>query len=173
MTKLTVFKYHQAMMSVLGIYPRPRNASSRLSWSHSICPYFVILTMSLANTLSTTYVYQGYNTIRLSYVFESFALVIGGLEAVCAYINMRWKMEKTGDVQAKLQEIADQCNISIFIWDVESVEATNKLFFSLCIFIDQPKNTMSSTIYTGLLRENVVNSPKTWLYLCCSNKLHS
>lgn len=108
MSKLQVLKYHKIMMTILGIYPRPHNASSRLRRLHSISPYFIIFCMFVANILSTTYVYQGFGTIRLSYLFESFAIVIGGFDALCAYLNMRWKMKEIGDVRLKLHEIADQ-----------------------------------------------------------------
>lgn len=77
---------------------------------HSFSPYFNISGMSAVATLSATYVYQEYNTTRLQFVFEAFALVFGASVALAGYVNMRWKMNQLGDVQSKLQQIADQGN---------------------------------------------------------------
>lgn len=97
------------MMTSLGIYPRSHTKKSRLDWLHSISPYLLIIDLTFCNILSTTYVYQG--STHLSFVFEAFSLVIGGSEALSAYLNMRWKMNKVGDVHMKLQKIADQGKI--------------------------------------------------------------
>lgn len=88
-------------MTAMGIYPQ-----SPANWLQSISPFLMIIDLTMCNMLSTTYVYQG--STHLSQVFEAFSLVIGGSEAVSAYINMKWKTNKAGDVQLKLQEIADQ-----------------------------------------------------------------
>lgn len=106
MSKIKVLKYNQAMMIPLGIYPLPPTATYSKLLLHSFSPYFMIITMILCNILSTTYVYQG--STRLSYIFEAFTLIIGGSEALSVYINMRWKMNRVGDVQLKLQGIVDE-----------------------------------------------------------------
>lgn len=147
------------MMTSLGIYP-----TSRSSWLHSISPYFMIIDMTICNILSTTYVYQG--STRLSSVFEAFSLVIGGTEALSAYLNMRWKMDKVGDVQLKLQKIADQG----IAFGFEQFE--KKIDNSLLSFLQQ-WNTKRLHLFIGMLRTNVVNSIKNFAYLCCSNKHHS
>lgn len=104
MEKLQVLKYNRVIMTAMGIYPQ-----SPAGWLQSISPYIMIIDLTLCNILSTTYVYQGSaGSVRLSQVFEAFSLVIGGTESVSAYINMRWKMNRAGDVQLKLQKIADQ-----------------------------------------------------------------
>lgn len=102
MAKLQVLKYNRVMMTSMGIYPH-----SPAGWLQSISPYLIIINMTMCNILSTTFVYQGSAHLS-SQAFEAFSLVIGGSEAVSAYINMKWKMNKAGAVHLKLQEIADE-----------------------------------------------------------------
>lgn len=108
MSTFKPMEYNQFMMTVLGIYPRPPNASSRLSWLHSISPYFVVFFLSAVLVLSAKYVQQEYKVENLSYVFQAFGIVVGGSEALFAYVNMRWIMDKLGDIPSKLQEVIDR-----------------------------------------------------------------
>lgn len=102
MAKLQVLKYNRVIMTSMGIYPH-----SPAGWLQSISPYIMIIDLSICNILSSTFVYQG-STHLSSQIFEAFSLVIGGSETVSAYINMRWKMNKTGAVRLQLQKIADE-----------------------------------------------------------------
>lgn len=104
---MKVLKYHRVVMIFLGIYPRPPNLSSGLSWLH-FSPFYTIICMIVSAILSALYVYQGQNTARLSYVFEAFALVLGSSGAFGASLNMKLNMNQIGVVQSKLQAIADQ-----------------------------------------------------------------
>lgn len=102
MAKLQVLKYNRVLMTSMGIYPH-----FPAGWLQTMSPYLLIIDMTICNILSTTFVYQG-STHLSSQVFEAFSLVIGGSEAVSAYINMKWKMNKAGAVQMRLQKIADE-----------------------------------------------------------------
>lgn len=108
MPKSNVLQYNRVMMTVVGIYPQLPTSSSYLNRLASISPYLIIPSMVVAETLSSTYVYQGFNTTRLSYVFEAFSLVFGGTSALSAYLNMRWNMDDVADLQLKFQQIVDQ-----------------------------------------------------------------
>lgn len=108
MPKLNVLKHNQLVMTGLGIYQCPPHSSVRLRLLHSITPYFTITSMTVAIILSGLYVYQGYGSARLAFVFEAFALFIGGIEALFAYINMIWKMNQAVDLRLKLQQIVDR-----------------------------------------------------------------
>lgn len=108
MSSLEVLKYHEVMMTVMGIYPRSPRLSFRFSWLQPISPYFIIFWLIICNILSTMYVYHG--SSRLTEVFEALAIVFGGSDALAAYLNMKWKMEKAAVVQSELQEIVDRGN---------------------------------------------------------------
>lgn len=95
-------------MTFLDIYPHTPTSSSRLRRLHSFALYFTISGMFTSTTLSAMYVYQGYGTTRFSYVLETCALAFGAVEAIGAFLNMKWKMEKAAEVQSKFQAIADQ-----------------------------------------------------------------
>lgn len=106
MSKLEVLKYNRAMMTVLGIYPRPATSPSYLKWLQSISPYYIYSTNCASFVLGVMYIYQGSKPLGL--LFEAFADTIGVGVAFLAYVNLRWKVDQIGGVQLKLQEIVDQ-----------------------------------------------------------------
>lgn len=106
MSNLKVLKYNEIVMTVLGIYSRPPHVSCGLRWLHSIMPYYTIVCMIVSFTLSVMYVMH--ESARLSYVFEACTIGMGSYSGLFASLNMKWKANKAGDVQSKLQKIADK-----------------------------------------------------------------
>lgn len=104
MAKLFVMKFHQNMMSVLGIYQHPY-ASSSLSWLRSFSSFVVIISLILSDTFSIMYVYQ---EPVLSFKLESIALLIGATDALLGYLNLKWKADEAYQLNRKIQEIVDQ-----------------------------------------------------------------
>lgn len=104
MSKLTVMKYNQIMMAVLGIYPLSFSSPS-LNRLQSLSPYLMIISLMNCNILAALYAYQ---ETRLSLMVQALILVIGGSQSISAYLNMKWKMNRAGHVNTKLQGVVDQ-----------------------------------------------------------------
>lgn len=106
MSASTVMKYNQIVMSLSGIYPKSFSAPS-LNLLRFISPYFVTINLVICDILSAKYAIQ---ETRLSLILQACILLIGGSISLSAYHNMRWKMNSAAQVNAKLQEIADQAS---------------------------------------------------------------
>lgn len=117
MSKLTVMKYNQIMMAVVGIYPHSFKAPS-LNWLQSVSPYLMAISLITCDLFAAMYAYQ---EVSLSLMLEAVLLVIGGSQSLAAYFNMKWKMDSAGQVNSKLQEIVQQGintrQKKISIWD--------------------------------------------------------
>lgn len=107
MPKITVMKYNQLVMATLGINPHSFE-SQTLNWLQSMSPFLMTITLSMCVLLATLYAYQ---ETRLPLILEAIVLVIGGITALLAYLNMKWKVDSVGEVNSKLQEIVDQGNL--------------------------------------------------------------
>lgn len=117
MSKLTVMKYNQIMMAVVGIYPHSFKAPP-LNWLQSLSPYLMAISLITCDLFAAMYAYQ---ETQLSLMLEAVLLVIGGSQSLAAYFNMKWKMDSAGQVNSKLQEIVQQGintrQKKISIWD--------------------------------------------------------
>lgn len=126
MAKLSVMEFHEKMMAILGIYQHSL-ASPSLNRLRSLSPYVVIISLILSNTFSIMYVYQ---EPVLSFKLESIALLIGATDALLGYLNLKWKVDKAGQLNRKIQEIVDQGMNSVVV----SGETTNYYYLFVGIF---------------------------------------
>lgn len=163
MSNFKVLKYNKEMMTFLGIYPSPRAIPTRLSQLHTFNFYFTIFGMIAVVTLSATYVHHEFNITRFQYVFEALALTFGGTVGLCAFLNMKWKMDKVADLQLKFQEIVDQG--TTLILNVSPLSNFSPFFQS------PYKNQWRLCI--GALSKLVVDSPNTWAHMCYLYKLQA
>lgn len=115
MAKFPVMKFNESMMAVLGIYQHSF-ASPLLNVLRLLGPYLVTISLILSNTFAIMYAYQEPN---LSFKLEAIALLIGATEALCGYLNLKWKVDKAGKLNGKMQEIADQ-GIAFGVFIVEN-----------------------------------------------------
>lgn len=96
-------KYNQMLMGILGINPYSF-ASPALKRLQVLCPFLIIITLTICALLAALYAYQeSYLPSRL----EAVALVMGGVASIPTYLNMKWKKDNVGKMNARLQEIVD------------------------------------------------------------------
>lgn len=110
MSELLVMKYNRIIMAIVGIYPYSF-ASVSLNLFRSISPYLITIILITCEISAATY---AYHETSPSLMLAALSLVIGGIQSLCAYQNMRWKMDAVGQVHVKLQEIVDQS--ILFSW---------------------------------------------------------
>lgn len=104
MSKLTVMKYNQIMMAILGINPYTF-ASPTSKRLQSLCSLLIITIMAACAALAVLYAYQ---ETRLPLILEAIGLMIGATASLCSYLNMKWKKESTGEFNSRLQEIVNE-----------------------------------------------------------------
>lgn len=109
MAKIIVMKYNQIIMAILNIYPYSFT-EKWLNLFRSLSPYLMTIGLIMCEILAATYALQ---ETRLSMIFEAVALVIGGIQSISAYQNMRWKTNTVGQVNSKFQKIVDRGHLQL------------------------------------------------------------
>lgn len=149
MEKLTVMKYNRMIMAILGI--NPYSFESRpLNWIRTVNPFLMTISLIISDVLATMYANQ---ETHLPLMLEAFVLVIGGTASFFAYLNMIWQTDSVGEVNLKLQEIADQGIQNIFILDPRTTIRSNLAFFAIDLQLLQRKHWHP---FISMLNKNVV-----------------
>lgn len=104
MAELTVMKYNQMMMAILGVTPYSFTSPS-LNWLRSLNPFLIISTLFACASLAALYAYQ---ETRLSLMLEAVVLLMGATSSLFAYLNMVCKMDSVGEMNSSLQKMVDQ-----------------------------------------------------------------
>lgn len=104
MSKLTVMWHSQIVMGILNINPYTF-ASPALGWIRLLCPFLITIIMFVCLFLIASFAYQ---ETHLQLALEAVVVFLGGTASICSYLNMKWKKERIGELNRKLQEIVDE-----------------------------------------------------------------